>query len=270
MQGPHRRLTRKQHRAVWPVLFPNAKEQAMYRFVPNPDFPVLPRQARAELYTAVECLRIVADLMRQAHDSFDEDLCDGDNDTGINMDMEGFDLLEVRGVCELHASIWQEVVGGVLPSVPDRVFATIRHWENRCAWTQPRCEAGKIGLRLALRSVRLVRHSLSQTDEFWRLLLTTEQAVNVADCVLDVPTRFTESDEDVEAGDFLDRLVAGKPFPTVAESRRMQISELRDLLARGDEDPDVFKYVTRAHLQRRLAQIEASMGASTVGMAIAR
>jgi hypothetical protein len=134
------------------------------RFIPSPDFVMPAPRVQAVIYSAVEALRIVHAKAVETLDGWRDDiprtlskfeqecLAEGFDPFELDPDQDDFD--QIACSAKLHATILQEIVGGVLPSLPDGVFRAIRDHQNENAENQTGAESACMALDLATRCLR--------------------------------------------------------------------------------------------------------------------
>jgi hypothetical protein len=187
---------------------------------PAPALP-LPQGVANSLYTAVEALRLTDAVFERMLTTLDE----GDFDQSIvDHVIEEYMAANMQSGARHFAAILQEIAIGV-PTVPDRVFATIRQHDNRCLRNSPVIEAALLALLLAERSVDAVLDHYDAKegpayDELSEFLFFVFDCVSLHRSFLN--SFVTEFDE----AKALDAIIAGEPMPVYVRRFNAPADEL--------------------------------------------
>ena len=180
------------------------------QFVPSVDFVMPHPQVQAKLYDALELLRVCVDKLGDAVDGYDQ------QPAAYSDCLRSTDLLEAQCTANLHATILQEIIGGVAPTLPDSVFQAVRDFENREPANVPHIEGSILGLKLACRALddaMALSAKLDgiEIDEAYELMLPATAAIGYFASLLDgvvVPFYCRE---------VLDAILSGGPVPSKKE-----------------------------------------------------
>jgi hypothetical protein len=186
------------------------------QFIPYPDFRTPCHRARAKLYDMVESLRVCDAKLGMAVDEFDthpdrkEYFCK-------------FDLIETQCSVRLFLTIFQEIAGGALPTVADRVFRTINAYAN-LRRNHPHVEGVILAQGLAGRSLdaamELDGKDNDESDEAWELMTAAHAVIGSMKAMLDGVSA-CDFDESV-----LDAILDGRPIPNAGELRKNELAKL--------------------------------------------
>ena len=167
------------------------------------------RTLQVAIYDAVEFLRLADIRLGEMIDALDDEEAEEaelDLDYLTGGDFDYWYLRAAQVNCRLFARLLAETFGGVLPSIPDRVFKVLREYENRWPTNQTGVEGTSHTLGMAQRALHKAwKISGDEADDLDDLILG---ACDVLDLYADVFSGgVTSSDEVIQA------ILDGGPLP---------------------------------------------------------
>ena len=130
------------------------------------------------------------------------------------------ELFAMRASCQLFAALLQDQFGDVVPSVPGKVYTTIRTFENR--WPSlPAMEKSAIALEFARQQLHGARTAFETAGETGRDLYAV---VAVAFHVMTSAAGFFAVNVATWPAQVLDAIVAGGPLPEMATAAEVEMA----------------------------------------------
>jgi hypothetical protein len=182
-------------------------------FTPTVDFAFPRPDVQAVLYSAVEALRVCAAHASHAADWFDDPASEHADDQHEYIGQ--IDMIELKFNARLFVSIFQEIIGGVTPSMPDRVFRSLAGYTNLRHDNIPGIEGATLALevaRLALdQAVEMSAERSDEIDAADEVIMAGRAVVLHFKSLLECSTVPFFCEEVIGA------IVEGKPMPTLAD-----------------------------------------------------
>ena len=184
----------------------------MFQFVPALDFPTPHPRVQTALYDALESLRIADAKLEKARADFG----DGDHEY-----IGDGDLLDAQ-ICAAHFALClQEIIGGVMPSIPDHAFHELAEFANREERNPPHFEGACLILHLACRSLdRAMDLSREldgpEIDAAYELMVAARSCVSFHAGLIDQVTIGFLGDD---ADEILDAIISRRPVPSPDQLR---------------------------------------------------
>jgi hypothetical protein len=181
------------------------------------DAPCIPPRIQVMLYDALEALRCLETNLALAHDKFEGNAEEKDYRP------DSFTYLQYHAVVGLHIAVIQELIGGVLPTIPAARFKAIMDHKNIHDENPPHTEATMMAAIIAKQKLEEATNALADDDD------ASDEAWGVAAAaLLSVGTVYGDFDSTMSmtyAEESLDFILAGKPVPTCKEFRRAWINK---------------------------------------------
>lgn len=177
----------------------------MFLITPSVEFQAPHVAVRSKLYDAVEALRVANAKLELAREVF----------VPTEHYLENFHISRVHATVKLYAVIFQELIGDSIPTLPTRVFSTIREYANRLDQNSEHLEGATIAMRLAVRAIDDAMNLSAQldgmeVDDTYELMLAATFNIEAAASVVDCAMSWKRNSEDV-----LDSILDGGELVTV-------------------------------------------------------